>query len=237
MPKRLPHRKGLKRNSNHSHRAHGVQVGIYIYTYIYIYLIYTQPNIYPKISRYIYIEQIYTQARRLDSYNFLFFLGIIMIFFLVSWLTDENSNSFAPFQAAISWLGASGSAVRKWSWLGWINESSISFRNIIQPDLSTWRSSFFFSAFKCVSSFCPHFSIWLWSLKGRFIRIRAIKAMLSSLLSKELDLFLSETLLTTKRTFPRIDGWLVLMDKILLRIFEATLYIGVNLLVFFHSQV
>ena len=52
MPKRLPHGKGSKRNSNHSHRAHGVQVGIYIYTCIYIYIfdIYTAQYISKNIE-------------------------------------------------------------------------------------------------------------------------------------------------------------------------------------------
>ena len=203
------------------------------YIHIYIYLIYTQPNIYPKISRYIYIEQIYTQARRLDSYNFLFFLGIIMIFFLVSWITDENSNSFAPFQAAISWLGASGSAVRKWSWLGWIwlNRKS----RFETSSSQTWAlgDPHVFFAFKCVSSFCPHFLIWFWSLKGRFIRIRAIK---SNALESPLQRVRSVSFRNPadyKKNLPK-NRWLIGADgQKSAEDFRSTVYIGVNLLFFF----
>ena len=99
-----------------------------------------------------------------------------MIFFLVSWITDKNSNSFAPFQAAISWLGPL--EVQWGSGVGWVESSWIV--NLVSKHhparLEHLEILMFFYAFKCVSSFCPHFSIWLWSLKGSFIRIRAIKS-------------------------------------------------------------
>lgn len=184
----------------------------------YAYIVYAQPNIYPKISRYIYIEQIYTQARRLDSYNFLFYNDILFGELNYRW----KFQFIRPLPGRHLMVGASGSAVRKWSWVGWIwlNRQS-RFETSSSQTWALGDPQFVFCVQVCFFFLPSFFDMVLVTKKEGWSGSVLLKAMLSSLLSKELDLFLSETLLTTKRTFPRTDGWLVMMDKILLRIFEV----------------
>ena len=115
--------------------------------------------IYPKISRYIYVEQIYTQARRLDSYNFLFYNDIL--FECVDLQIKIPIHSPPSRPPSHGW----GPLEVQWgSGVGWVESGWIV--NLVSKHhparLEHLEIINFCCAFKCVFLlFWLHFSIWI----------------------------------------------------------------------------